>query len=84
VAAQQALEHVVAKEVTAAGMRGERHEAAMALLLSTECTASNIIVQERRHNAAATREAAIVATGATTVNSAAAMEVSEKAAHDKA
>jgi hypothetical protein len=36
VAAQQALEHVVSKEVAAAGMRGERHKAAMALLLSME------------------------------------------------
>jgi hypothetical protein len=68
----QQAEQAVAKEAAAAAVRGELHEAAMALLGSAAHNATNIAVQDRRRIATVTREAAAETMKAATVDIAAA------------
>jgi hypothetical protein len=71
----------VANEAAAAAVRGECHEASMALLGSAACNAATIIVQGRRRTAAATREAAAAAAEAAAMDAAA---NADRGARDKA
>jgi hypothetical protein len=67
----QQAEQAVAKEAAAAAVRGELHEAAMALLGSVAHNATNIVVQDHRRTATVTREVAAAATKAAAVDIAA-------------
>jgi hypothetical protein len=67
----QQAEQAVVKEAAAAAVRGELHEAAMALLGSVAHNATNIVVQDHRRTATVTREVAAAATKAAAVDIAA-------------